>query len=131
MKGESAVRTHGFNFGCYNCVCSVCTHRRCTYSAGNSAYQYRCKLCVNANGNGEYGRLIECDFFENVHTSVRHFKIKRRFRRKDAVIGRLDKIMEKLQISADDSEKPSVSPFFGIDLSKLENLDIGSEDERK
>ncbi|HEX3038596.1 MAG TPA: hypothetical protein VHO94_06350 [Oscillospiraceae bacterium] len=124
------MRTHGFNFGCYNCVCSVCTHRRCTYSAGNSAYQYRCKLCTNANGNGEYGRLIECDFFENVHTSVRHFKIKRRFRRKDAVIGRLDKIMQRLDITLDDvNSEPQPSPFDGIDLSKFKNVEIRKEKE--
>lgn len=128
------MRTHEFNFNCYNCVCSVCTRRKCPHSRGGSEslYQYRCKLCTNANGNGDYGRLIDCDFFENVHTSRKHFKIKRRFHRKDAVIGRLDKIMERLEISFDDVDsKSEKSPFDGIDFSKLKNIELRSNDERK
>lgn len=117
-KGKHNLKTHSFNWGCYNCVCSVCTRRHCTYSVGGGCYQYRCKLCVKANGNGDFGKLYECDFFENKHTSRRRFKIKRKFHKEDAIIGRLDKIMTKLEIPTDGVEPLSQKHNYLSDETK-------------
>lgn len=51
------------------------------------------------------GRLLECDYFENKHTSSRHYKIKSRKPREDEVLKRLGLIMEKMEI-AEPTEQP-------------------------
>lgn len=87
---------HGFSFQCLQCCCYSCTKRLCPYQRGwrDNIYKYRCASCVASNG--EMSKCIECDYFENVHTSSRHFKIKRKWVREDEVLKRLDTILQKL-----------------------------------
>ncbi len=49
-------------------------------------------------------KCIECDYFENKHTSSRHYKIKRKWHREDEIMVRLNAIMEKLDISVEDKK---------------------------
>lgn len=99
------MRMHGFNFKCYNCCCSCCTYRHCPYKQGRGAYQYRCKDCVQANGEN-YGRILECDYFENKYTSARHYKIVKYERKQDEVVSMLKLIMQKLEIAEPAAEQP-------------------------
>jgi hypothetical protein len=87
---------HGFAWKCWNCCCSVCTGRDCPYPAKMGMYRNRCVRCVKANG--KLDRVLDCDFFQNKHTSRRKFKIKRQFNRKGEMEKRLDLIMEKLGV---------------------------------
>ena len=84
---------HGFNFRCWNCCCSVCTGRACPYPGRFGPYQNRCARCVKLGG---LKIVLDCDYFENKHTSRRYYKIKRRYRRDDPVMKRLDEIMKLL-----------------------------------
>jgi len=49
-------------------------------------------------------KCLQCDFFENRHTSRRRFKIKRRWHRDGDVATKLGKIMEKLEIPDNGNE---------------------------
>gem|GEM_PF-4909300 len=79
--------------------------------------RYRCVPCRASNG--EMGKCINCDFFENKHTSARHFKIKRKFHREDAIISRLNKIMEKLDISMGDDSDPRRHNYWDDETIKI------------
>ena len=96
---------HGFAWGCYNCCCSVCTGNRCPDSRKRfGVYKYHCAPCRQSNG--EMHKVLECDFFQNKYTTPRRYKIRRR-RHVDDLSDKLDKIMERLGISEDNS--PGVS----------------------
>jgi hypothetical protein len=41
--------------------------------------------------------VLDCDYFENKHTSRRRFKIKSRVRKPDPVMEKLNAILEKLE----------------------------------
>ena len=94
---------HGFPWGCYNCCCRVCTGRACPeHNKIWGWYRYHCAPC--ARSNGEMHIVLDCDFFENKHTSSRRFRIKRRWHRNDAVVGRLDAILKNLGIEYQDKK---------------------------
>jgi len=94
---------NGFNFQCYQCCCYVCTGRFCPHrNARYGFYRYRCADCVQANG--AMCRCLECDYFQNKHTNKRYFKIKRKWHREDAVVSRLNAIIEKLDIDFKDKK---------------------------
>lgn len=103
QEGRGFVN-HGFSWDCWNCCCCVCTGRLCPYRKrwNNSLYRYRCAAC--AENNGKMTKCLQCDFFENRHTSSRRFKIKRKWRRDDTVITRLNAIIDKLGIDFKDKK---------------------------
>ena len=90
---------HGFNAKCFNCCCSVCTGRACPYPEHYGVYQNRCARCVRLGG---LRVVLDCDYFENKHTSRRRFKIKSRVRKPDPVLEKLNAILEKLDVGKDD-----------------------------
>jgi len=111
---------NGFNFQCYQCCCHVCTGRFCPHrNARYGFYRFRCAECVESNG--VMPRCLECDFFQNKHTSRRHFKIRRRWHKDDEILSRLDLIMKKLEIPAGDevTKNGSRYNYLNADVIKL------------
>jgi len=110
---------HGFAWQCHMCCCFSCTGRKCPYRRGSSdgLFHYRCIPCRASYG--DMSKCMECDFFENKHTSSRHFKIKRKIHREDAIISRLDKIMQKLDVPADELEGITRHNYISDDAARL------------
>lgn len=51
---------------CFSCICNSCTKFYCPYP------HLRCKICSTLN----LRRIYDCDFFENVHTAPKRYRIK-------------------------------------------------------
>lgn len=101
-----------FPWDCWNCCCHVCTGRNCPdKNKYFGPYRFRCADCVKSNG--AWRICLECDYFENKHTSRRRFKVRRRWHREDAILSRLDKIMKKLDVPPD--EVPGIPRHNYID----------------
>ena len=112
----------GFPWKCYQCCCYVCTGRFCPHRNKRLGfYRFRCADCVESNG--AMCKCLECDFFQNKHTSSRHFKIVRRIHREDAVISRLDLIMKKLEIPPDDEVTKNGSRHNYLDADTIKLID--------
>lgn len=52
---------------CYSCICNACTKFYCPYP------HLRCGSCNNL----QFNRIYDCDFFENVRTAPKRYRIKR------------------------------------------------------
>lgn len=108
----------GFPWKCFQCCCYVCTGRLCPHRNKRfGTYRFRCAECVESNG--EMPRCLECDFFQNKHTSSRHFKIRRRWHRDDEILNRLDKIMKKLDVPAGDDADPRRHNYVDAETVKI------------
>lgn len=70
---------------CYGCICLYCTRMQCPYKG------CRCVSCQS----DDLGRVLDCDFFLNRRT-VRVFKVKRKYRKEDLLMKKVDRILELL-----------------------------------
>lgn len=85
--------SRGWNAQCHMCCCYVCTGRYCPEGSRydwQHVYKAHCRRCQLDN----LRKVLDCDYFENYHTSARRFHFKVRRRREDAVIARLDALLE-------------------------------------
>lgn len=97
---NQGMTVKSFTWDCWNCCCHVCTGRKCLdINKRYGPYRFRCAECVQSS---DHKKCLECDNFENKHTSRRRFKVRRRWHREDAILSRLDKIMKKLDVPPDD-----------------------------
>lgn len=95
-KKETGWVNHGFNWDCWNCCCCVCTGRYCPYrNHDKTIYRFRCDAVCRADN--KIVKALDCDFFQNRHTSRKVYKIRRRWHRK-SLSEKLDLIMQKLDI---------------------------------
>lgn len=75
---------------CYSCICNSCTKFYCPYP------HQRCRTCNNL----QFKRIYDCDFFENVRTAPKRYKIKRRRKMaSDTLNVKLDYIIANLGLA--------------------------------
>lgn len=103
-KVGDKVYSPEWNSECLNCLCQVCTGRRCPYQHDNLyGYRFRCAKCVR--GDFVHRICAMCDFFENRNRVQRRYKIKIRHKREDITQKKLNAIMKKLGIEEQDGKK--------------------------
>lgn len=94
---------------CTSCICNSCTKFYCPYP------HLRCRICNNL----QFKRIYDCDFFENVRTAPKRFRIKRKRKiASDTLNIKLDYIIANLGLAepVTDTDGTYAVSFKGIEI---------------
>lgn len=102
-KVGDAIYSPAFSMECLNCLCQVCTGRKCPYQhLIYFNYRFRCAKCARGDFTNKICGM--CDFFENCLRVRQKFKIKRRWHRESTVEKKLDAIMQAVGVKLSNAE---------------------------